>query len=73
MIARSPTIGFGQSPKLSRRSVRLSQSLPFQPHGSGFVLHTRDLRPVAKLYVDHVAQGRLSKSGEPVRPALVSL
>ena len=65
--------GLRQTSALSRRSRGLHQRLPFQPHGSGFVLHTRDLRPVAKLYVDHVAQGRLSKSGEPVRPALVSL
>lgn len=63
---------FRQSAALSRRSVRLSQSLPFQPHGSGFVLNTRDLRPVAKLHEDHVAHIRPLKSGKPVRPALVS-
>lgn len=61
-----------QPAQLSRRSVRLPQSRPFQPHGSGFVFNPRDLRPVAKLNEDYVGHRLVSKSArKPVRPSSV--
>lgn len=59
-----------QSAQLFRRSVRLSHSLPFQPHGSGLVLNGPDLASLAKVHPDHVAHLSILKSA-PQRPVSV--
>lgn len=74
-LHRSPLCPFpkalSQSLKLSRRSVRLPHSLPFQPHGGGLVFHARYLPRLAKVAKDNVAHSLASKSAEPVRPVAV--